>query len=129
MTGSPVKVLGQIDVRVCLGLLEFIHQMLKADIVNEVIHGMDIMNAYRLFVDIREDVLRVDQEKIRFRMAKITGSANHLTKQVTLAEKKVNRCEQEEPLLLHAETEEELTEEVAICKMIKEMIGKPIIGC
>ena len=43
MTGSPVKVLGKVDVRVRLGLLEFSHQMLVADIVDEVILGTDIM--------------------------------------------------------------------------------------
>ena len=30
VTGSPVKVLGKVDVRVRLGLLEFTHQMLVA---------------------------------------------------------------------------------------------------
>ena len=45
MTGSPVKVLGKVDVRVYLGLLEFSHQMLVADIVDEVILGTEIMNA------------------------------------------------------------------------------------
>ena len=37
MTGSPVKVLGKVDICVRLGLLEFSHQMLVADIVDKVI--------------------------------------------------------------------------------------------
>ena len=45
-------------------------------------------------------------------MAKMAGSTNHLIKQVTLAEEKVNRSGQEEPSLLQAEMEEELAEEV-----------------
>ena len=44
VTGSPVNVLGKIDVRVRLGLLEFSHQMLVEDIVDGVILGTDIMN-------------------------------------------------------------------------------------
>ena len=43
VTGSPVKVLGKVDVGVRLGLLEFNHQMLVADIVDEAILGTDIM--------------------------------------------------------------------------------------
>ena len=46
VTGSLVKELGQVDVRVCLGLLKFSHQMLVADIVDEVILGTDVTNAY-----------------------------------------------------------------------------------
>ena len=52
VTGSPVKVLGKVDVRVRLGLLKFNHQMLFADIVDEVIRGTDIMNAYGFVVDL-----------------------------------------------------------------------------
>ena len=42
--------LGKVDVRVRLGILEFNHQMLVADIVDEVILGTDVMNAYRFVV-------------------------------------------------------------------------------
>ena len=38
--------------------------MLVADIVDEVILGTDIMNAYGFVVDLREIVLKVGQEKI-----------------------------------------------------------------
>ena len=75
VTGSPVKVLGKVDVRVRLGLLEFSHQMLVADIVDEVILGTDII-AYGFVVDLRENVLKVGQEKIKLCMAKMTGSTN-----------------------------------------------------
>ena len=36
-----------------------------ADIVDEVILGMDIMNAYRFIVNLRENVLKVGQDKIK----------------------------------------------------------------
>ena len=62
MTGSPIKVLGKVDVRVRLGLLEFSHQILVADTVDEVILGTDIMNTYGFVVDLRKNVLRVGQE-------------------------------------------------------------------
>ena len=36
-----------------------------------------IMSAYVFLVDLRENFLRVGQEKIRFYMPKLTGSVNH----------------------------------------------------
>ena len=99
------------DVRVRLGLLEFSHQMLVADIVDEVILGTNIMNAYGFVVGLRENVLKVGQEKIKLCMAKLTGSTNHSIKQVALAEEEINRSGQEEPFLFQAEMEEELSQE------------------
>ena len=66
VTGSPVKVLGKVDVRVRLGLLEFSHQMIVADIVDKVILGTDIMNAYGFVVDLRENFLKVGQETVSY---------------------------------------------------------------
>ena len=43
--------LGKVDVRVHPSLLEFSHQMVVADIVDEVILSTDIMNAYGFVVD------------------------------------------------------------------------------
>ena len=79
--------------------------MLVADIVDEVILGTDIMNAYGFVVDLRENVLKVGQEKIKLCMAKITGSTNHSIKRVALVEQKVNKSGQEDPSLLQAEME------------------------
>ena len=63
------------------------------DIIDEVILGTDVMNAYGFVVDLRDNVLRVGQEKIKLRMAKMTGSAYHSIEQVTLAKEEVNkRC-------------------------------------
>ena len=47
-------------------------------------------------------------------MAKMLGSANRSIKQVALAEEEANRSGQEEPFLLQAKMEKELTEEVQI---------------
>ena len=63
VTGKPVNVLGKTDVRVRLGLLQFSHQMLVANIVDEVILGTDIMNAYGFVVDLREHVLKVGWQR------------------------------------------------------------------
>ena len=98
--------LGQVDIHGRLCLHEFSHQIFIADIIDEVILGTDIMNAYGFIVDLRENVLRIGQEKIRFCMAKMTGSAHHLIKQVTVAYGKINRCGDEVPLVLHEEMEE-----------------------
>ena len=87
VTGSPVKVLVKVEVRVRLGLLEFILQTLVADIVDEVILGTDIMNAYGFVVDLRENVLRVGQEKIKLCIGKVNGSVNRLIKQVAWADR------------------------------------------
>ena len=86
------------------------------------------MNAYGFVAELRENVLKVGQEKIKLCMVKITGSANHSIKQVALVEEKVNRSGQEEPYLLQVEMEEELAEEIQISVMRKEVFGKPTMG-
>ena len=86
------------------------------------------MNAYGFVVDLRDNVLRVGQEKIKLCMAKMTGSTNHSIKRVALVEEKVNKSGQEETSLLQAEMEEELAEEVQISVTTKEVIGKPTMG-
>ena len=96
--------------------------------VDEVILGTDIMNVYGFVVDLRENVLKVGQQKIKLCTAKMTGSTNHSIKQVALAEEKVNRSGQEDPSLLQAEMEEELAEEMQINVTTKEVIGKPTMG-
>ena len=56
-----------------------------------MILGTDIRNAYELILDLRENALRVGQEKIKLCMAKMAGSANHSIKQVAWVEKEVNK--------------------------------------
>lgn len=83
VTGSPVKVLEKAGVRLHLDFHEFNHQMLVTDIVWKIIVGTDIMNACGFVVDIRENVLRGGQEKIKLYLTKMTWPV----KQVVLAEK------------------------------------------
>ena len=59
-------------------------------------------------------------------MAKMTGSANHSIKQVTLTKEKVDKSGQEQPLLLQAEMEEELAEEVQLSITAKEVMGRQL---
>ena len=89
------------DVSVQLALLKFKHQVLVADIVNDVILGTDIMVAYRFVVDLRESVLRADQEKIKFSMAEKMGSTNHSIKRQWPKKESTGA---EKPLLLNVET-------------------------
>ena len=65
-----------VDVRVRLGHLQFSHHMLLADIVGKMILGTDIIIGYGFVVDLRENVLKVGQGKIKLCMAKMTASAN-----------------------------------------------------
>ena len=85
------------------------YQMFVADIVGEVILGTDIMNAYGFVVDLRENVVKVGQGKIKLSI-----------KQVALAEEDINRSGQ-------AEMEEERAEEIPKCNTTKEVNRKPTI--
>ena len=78
VTGSHVKVLGKVNA--------WAFSSLATNIVDEVILGMNIMNIYGFVMDLRDNVLRVSEDKIQLCMAKLTGSADHSTKQVTVAE-------------------------------------------
>ena len=80
-----------------MGVLEFIHQILVADIVNEVIFGTDITSVYGFIVDLRQNVLIIGQEKIKFSTAEIIGSTKHLIKQMMVAKIGVNRHRKRNP--------------------------------
>ena len=64
VTGRPVKVFGKVDIHLHLGRVEFDHQVLVADIVDEAILGVDIMNVYGFIVDFKNNVLRIGKEKV-----------------------------------------------------------------
>ena len=63
-TGRPVKVFGKVKIHPRLGRLEFNHQVLVADIVDEAILGVDVMNAYGFTVDFKNNVLRIGKEEV-----------------------------------------------------------------
>ena len=73
------------------------------------------MNDYSFAVNLRENILRVSYEK--FSMAKMIGSMNYLIKQVKVAEIGVNRCGEEESLVLHAGMEELMAVPDLICSI------------
>ena len=73
-------------------------------------------------VDSRENVLRIGQVKIKFCTDEMLRSANHSIRQVTVAEEGVNRCGEEEPLVLDAETEDELVDELPDCVITEVVI-------
>ena len=75
-------------------------------------------------VDLRQNVLKVDQGKIKFCIAEMIESANNSIKQVMVAEG-VNKCGEEEPMVFngtHDAEMEELASEIPICVMTDEMI-------
>ena len=58
-----------------MGNLKVGHQMLITDIVDEVIIGTDIMNAYRFVINLIENNQWVGQDKINFRTAGMARQA------------------------------------------------------
>jgi predicted aspartyl protease len=63
-TGEPAKVHGEVKVQVTLGSTNFKHQMLVADIKEEVIIGMDIMNSRGFQLDFKRGTLTVNNEEV-----------------------------------------------------------------
>ena len=58
-TGDPVRVHGEAQVQVTLGSTNFKQKMLVADIKEEVILGMDIMNSSGFVLDFKRGTLTV----------------------------------------------------------------------
>ena len=54
---------GKVKIHLLLGRLEFNHQVLASDIVDEAILGVDVMNAYGFTVDFKNNVLRIGGEE------------------------------------------------------------------
>jgi predicted aspartyl protease len=64
-TGEPAKVHGEVKVQVTLGSTNFNHQMLVADIKEEVIIGMDIMNSRGFHLDFKKGTLTVMEKTMK----------------------------------------------------------------
>ena len=75
------------------------------------------------------DSLRLGQKKTFF-STEMIWSTNYSIKHVTVSEKEVNMCGEEEHLVLELETEEELVDKVPISMATEEAIGRPtmVIG-
>ena len=52
------------EIHLCLSRLEFNHQVLVADIVDEAILGVVVMNAYGFKDDFKNNVLRIGGEEV-----------------------------------------------------------------
>ena len=59
-----VKEYGKAEIHLRLDRLEFNHQVLVAEIVDETILGVDTMNAYGFIVDFKNNVLRIGGEEV-----------------------------------------------------------------
>ena len=68
---------GEVEIYLRLGRLEVNHQVLVADIVDEAILGVDVMNAYGFIVDFKYNVLRVGGEELM--LSTMTTAENRWT--------------------------------------------------
>lgn len=65
-TGETASTFGEIVVNFKLGSQNFSHQVLVANISDDVILGMDIMKEYGFSLDLKEGLLRVRNEDLVF---------------------------------------------------------------
>jgi hypothetical protein len=63
-TGEAARVLGEADVRLELGSVEVIHRVVVADIVDDFILGLDVMNKFGFVLDIKNRMLQTGNEEI-----------------------------------------------------------------
>ena len=67
----------------------------------------DIMNAYGIAVDLRQNIPRFGQEKIQFSMPEMAETVHHSMKQVMVATSELTGYKEEKPLLLDVGTRKE----------------------
>ncbi|KAG5888496.1 hypothetical protein JTB14_015741 [Gonioctena quinquepunctata] len=63
-TGEPATVYGELPIEIILGSTKVKHQALVADIEDDAIIGMDIMNSRGFELDFKDGVLRVNGEEL-----------------------------------------------------------------
>jgi hypothetical protein len=68
-TGEAARVLGEADVRLELGSVEVIHRVVVADIVDDFILGLDVMNKFGFVLDIKNRMLQTGNEEILLHLA------------------------------------------------------------
>jgi predicted aspartyl protease len=68
-TGEVARVLGEADVRLELGSVEVIHRVVVADIVDDFILGLDVMNKFGFVLDIKNRMLQTGNEEILLHLA------------------------------------------------------------
>ncbi|KAL3279377.1 hypothetical protein HHI36_016887 [Cryptolaemus montrouzieri] len=65
-TGQEIPTHGIMRVNIEIGSRVFRHEVIAADITEEVILGMDVIKRYGFNLDLKKDVLRIDNEEIPF---------------------------------------------------------------
>ncbi|KAJ8945291.1 hypothetical protein NQ318_002748, partial [Aromia moschata] len=63
-TGDPATIRGETNVTIVIGNMSFEHRALVAEIEDEVILGMDIMNTKGFELDFKNNVLKINGEEI-----------------------------------------------------------------
>ncbi|MCD1431043.1 DDE-type integrase/transposase/recombinase [Klebsiella pneumoniae] len=63
-TGDPVTIHGEMDVTLAIGNASFEHRVLVAEIENEVILGMDIMNARGFELNFNRGILKINNDEV-----------------------------------------------------------------
>ena len=73
---------GKVKIHLRLGRLEFNHQVLVADIVDEPILVVDVMNAYGFIVDFKNSVMRIGGEEVMLSITTISEKSMEVMKDV-----------------------------------------------
>jgi hypothetical protein len=68
-TGEAARVLGKADVRLELGSVEVIYRVVVADIVDDYVLGLDVMNKFRFVLDIKNRMLQTGNEEFLLHLA------------------------------------------------------------
>jgi predicted aspartyl protease len=68
-TGEAARVLGKADVRLELGSIEVIYRVVVADIVDDFVLGLDVMNKFRFVLDIKNRMLQTGNEEFWLHLA------------------------------------------------------------
>ncbi|KAL3287292.1 hypothetical protein HHI36_001767 [Cryptolaemus montrouzieri] len=83
-TGERIPTHGIMRVNIEIGSRVFRHEVIAADITEEVILGMDVIKRYGFKLDLKKDVLRIDNEEIPFSDTGNDVLKVHLCEDVTL---------------------------------------------
>ncbi|KAL3265744.1 hypothetical protein HHI36_009945 [Cryptolaemus montrouzieri] len=67
-TGQEIPTHGIMRVNLEIGSLVFRHEVTPADIKEEVILGMNVIKRFGINLDLKKDVLRIDNERFRLKM-------------------------------------------------------------
>ncbi|KAL3265646.1 hypothetical protein HHI36_009851 [Cryptolaemus montrouzieri] len=82
--GQEIPTHGIMRVNLEIGSRVFRHEVIAADITEEVILGMDVIKRYGFNLDLKKDVLRTDNEEIPFSDTVNDVLKIHICENVTL---------------------------------------------